>query len=184
MIVPELVRWHAAMWADPSRGIDAVAPSVPRGSDPLPPAVVVHNAIDEDWLARGAPIDPASLDPATWVFTVAFGQDMQLAGDLLRGAVDDEAIIVATLTGLPDNGADAAALAAAYRLMRVARRCLVDAWRPYAQTGLELEAQRFRAPTSMRVALIDLDTDAESKVALTMVLPYPATDPWALSPIP
>jgi hypothetical protein len=180
VIAPALPRWFAAVLAEAETGVNARRSEVPRAvQDTEPPSVVVYNAIDDAWIAAGAPLDPNEVTPQQWVLQVNVGEELQLAADPFRSGGDDTAIIVLHLSGVALGGNNAASLAAAHRLMRAARRCVVDAWRTIGQEGLLLEGQRFDLPSNMTL-LTQEPKPGSGAVDLALVIPFQSTDTWAL----
>lgn len=178
MIAPALPRWVALRLADVEAGVNAIAPSVPRSADdPLPPVVAIYNAIDDDWVARAAPAE--GVTPAQWVLQVNVGEELQLGGAPFDGDLTDTATVVVLLVGVTADGEDAATLAAAHRLMRAVRRCLLLAFDALRTDGLQLEGQAFDLPNQLTV-LTQEPEPGSGAIAIACVIPFPMTDTWAL----
>lgn len=182
MITAALPRWIAQQLADPDFGVNALRASVPRDEiDPVPPPVSIYNAIDDDWVARKSPTE--GVTPDEWVLHVNVGESIQLAGDPdAEGNVSDSADVVIHLAGVTLQGKNAAALAAAHRLMRAVRRCLLHAFRGVRRLdppALVLEGQRIEMPAELAL-LIKEHQPGSGAVDLALVIPFDITDEWAL----
>jgi len=178
MITPALPRWYADLLADPTSGVNVIAPTVPRRvADPAPPAVGVFNSVDDAWVARGHVDDEAT--PDEWVLFVGVAEEMQLAGDPGDGALEDTATVVISLHGATIDADNAATLAQAYRLMRAVRRVLITAFVAQQMDVLVLEGQQITLPSQLQGITLD-SKPGSGQVALAIALPHSITDTWAL----
>ncbi|WP_396216496.1 hypothetical protein [Gemmatimonas sp.] len=179
MIAPALPRWVAEVLADSENGVNALRVLVPRReSDAEPPEVAVFNAVDEDWVARAAPVE--GVIPDLWALQINVGEELQIAGSPMSSdPVEDTATIVVLLVGVATDGQNAGALAAAHRIMRAVRSCLNTAFRTLRTDGLQLEGQYFSLPSQLSL-LTQEPVPGSGQVALALVIPFTATDTWAL----
>ncbi len=179
MIAPALPRWVAEVLADAETGVNALRTQVPRGiDDAAPPEVGIYNAIDDAWVARSSPVE--TVTPTEWVLQVNVGEELQVSGDpLASGSADDTATIVVHLAGVAATGDNAAALAAAHRLMRAVRRCLNIAFRARRTDPLDLEGQLIALPNELTL-LTQEPQPGSGAVDLALVIPFTIIDSWAL----
>ena len=178
MITPALPRWVAAVLADPSTGVNAFAPLVPRGvTESDPPTVAIYNAVDDAWVARKHSSDVAT--PDEWVLAVRVAEELQLAGAPGAGSLEDSASVVVELQGVTIDADNASALATAYRVMRAVRRSLNTAFVAQLMEPLTLEGQLITLPESLQGFTLD-GTPGAGQVSLAFVLPFTLTDTWAL----
>lgn len=184
MITPEFVRWHATVLGDPVTGLDIIAPLVPRAvGDAPPPEVAIYNAVADNWVARGAPVLAADVDPALWTLTIALTSSLTFGREHASKAVGDASLMM-LLTGIPSDGDDSLAMASGYRILRAARYCLNQAWLPYEQAGLVLDGQRFKLNGDGGIEVAELKSDSDVLVGIAMTLGYTATDHWLFSTLP
>lgn len=179
MIAPALPRWVAEVLAADETGVNALRTQVPRSLlDAAPPAVAIYNAIDDSWVARKSPIE--AVTPDLWVLQIGVGDEITVDGDpFTSGSLEDTVTVVIHLAGVALQSGNAAALAAAHRLMRAVRRCLLHAWRELGMAGLLLEGQRFTMPSTMQLLTQEAKQGAGA-VDLALVIPFQSTDTWAL----
>lgn len=184
MITPELVRWYAAVAGDAVTGLDIIAALVPRavGDDP-PPLVAIYNAVDDNWVARGAPVAAADLDPALWTLTIALAPSLTFGRDP-ESKAHGNATVILLLTGMPQDAEDAAATASGYRLMRGLRYCVNKAWLPYEGDGLELDQQRFTLDGDGTLEVAEVKNDSDVLVGFALTLDHRSTDHWLFSTLP
>lgn len=178
MITPALPRWVAGLLNDPTTGVNALAPWVPkRLTDPEAPPVGIYNAVDDAWVTRKHADDEAT--PDEWVIAVRIGEELQIAGAPGTGSAEDSCSVVIELQGVTDEDADnAVVLAMAFRIGRAIRRCLNLAFVALEMDALQLEGQQITLPE--QIAGFTLDGKSGT-LSLALVLPFTLTDTWALS---
>lgn len=183
MITPGLPRWIADLLADEDTGVNTWRTTVPRGgSDAAPPEVDVYNAIDDHWVARAAPVE--GVTPTRWVLHVNVGLQMQVAGDPdAEGGIADTGTVIVHLSGVTLDANNAAALAAAFRLMRVVRRVLLRGFRAIREQAtplLVLEEMEIGLPQELEL-LVQESTPGAGTIDMALVIPFDLTDIWALA---
>jgi hypothetical protein len=180
MIAPALPRWVAGLLADPTTGVNALAPLVPKGhAESAPPLLAVFNTVDDAWVARKY-VDVDEATPDEWVLLVRVAEEMQIAGTPGDGSIEDSATVVVELHGVAIDSDNADALAIAFRVMRAVRRCLYLAFREQAMRPLLLEGQSIDLPSRLQGFTLD-GKPGSGAVSLALVLPFTITDIWAQS---
>ena len=179
MIAPALPRWVADRLADVATGVNALSPQVPRALlDSAPPEVSIYNAIDSAWVARSSPVE--GVTPDLWIMQVGVGLTLEMTGNPdAEGSLSDTATVVVHLAGVTSEGDNAAAVAAAYRIMRATRRCLNIALREFGMEDVVLEGQAITAPETMSLISSEQQPGA-GQIDLILILPFTIHDYWAL----
>lgn len=182
MIAPAVPRWIAAQLGHETRGINALAPLVPRdAADAAPPEVAIHNVADDAWVARSAPVE--AVTPDLWILRVAASADAFLAGNPDGvGSLQDTMAVILMLEGLTGDARNDIAACHLSRLVRAIRKSLRLAFsevRAQDLNDLTLDGLIITLPTSIPVQ-VQPPVAGSGEIAVALSLDFSINDSWAL----